>query len=54
MRQKYTFTLYINGEGENPEEAWNNAVDGLMEDGYWGYDGEEFTTEELDETDIDE
>jgi len=31
MEKRYEFTLHLTGLGPNAEEAWENALDGLME-----------------------
>ena len=31
-KRNYVFTLYLNGDGYTPEEAWNDAVESLLMD----------------------
>lgn len=43
----YTFTVYLGSEGETPEEAWREAVEGFALDP--GDVPEEFTFEEVED-----
>jgi len=42
----YTFTVYLGGEGNTPEEAWREAVEGFALDPGWA---EEWISEEMPE-----